>query len=98
VEAIGAVISCIIAGAIGFHAGGRWAPGPIVSGLIGLVIGAVVAVAYFALALWVGETWPHMLNARTVGLMSAGLVVAAALVGAVCAWFGYRKSLGAKLF
>jgi ABC-type transporter Mla maintaining outer membrane lipid asymmetry permease subunit MlaE len=94
---IGAILACCISAAVGFHAGSRWAPGPILGALMGIVLGAVVSVVYFAIALWVGETW-HILDPRKIGLMSAGLVVAGALVGAIAAWFGYRKSLGAKLF
>lgn len=66
--------------------------------LMGAAGGVLVAAAYFALGIWVGETWPHILQPRRVGLYSAGLVVGGALCGGIGSWFGYRKSLGAKLF
>jgi hypothetical protein len=97
-EAVGAILACAAAGTLGFFAGGHWAPGPLLGAFIGLPLGAVFAVVYFVLALWVGETWPQSLDAHLVGIISAILVVAGAICGAVGAVFGYRKSLGASLF
>jgi hypothetical protein len=98
VESVGALLACGAAGALGFFAGGRWAPGPVLGAIMGVPLGAVFAAVYFALALWVGETWPDLLDARLVGLISAALVIAGAACGAIGAVFGYRKSLGASLF
>lgn len=97
-EAVGAILACGAAGALGFFAGGHWAPGPLLGALIGIPLGAAFAVVYFVLALWVGETWPQSLDAHLVGIISAVLVVAGGTCGAVGAVFGYRKSLGASLF
>jgi hypothetical protein len=98
VEAVGAILACGAAGSLGFFAGGHWAPGPLLGAFIGIPFGAVFAVVYFVLALWVGETWPQSLDAHLVGIISAVLVIAGGTCGGVGAVFGYRKSLGASLF
>ena len=98
VEAAAAILGCLIAGAFGFYVGGRLAPGPILGAIMGAAAGVVVAAAYFALGLWVGETWPNILHPRRVGLAAAALLLGGMICGAIGSWFGYRKSLGAKLF
>jgi len=98
VEAIGAIIACGAALAFGVFAGSRWAPGPVLGALMGFVVGTVVAPAYFIAALLVGAVRPQLLDAHRVGLLAMALVIAGALCGSIGAWFGYRKSLGAKLF
>lgn len=97
-ETIGAIIACAVAGILGYSAGTRWAPSPFVGALMGMPVGALVAPAYFVLALVVGNVQPHLLDAHLIGLLSLALVIAGAVCGAIGAWFGYRKSLGASLF
>jgi hypothetical protein len=98
VEAAAAILGCLVAGAFGFYVGGRLAPGPFLGAIMGAAAGVLVAAAYFALGLWIGETWPNVLHPRRVGLWSAGLVLGGMVSGAIGAWFGYRKSLGARFF
>jgi hypothetical protein len=98
VEFVAAILACAIAAMCGFIAGGRWAPGPIIGALMGIPIGLFFAAAYFTVALWVAQTWPHLLQAHRVGLCAAGVLLVGAILAAIGAWFGYRKSLGASLF
>jgi hypothetical protein len=98
VEILGAILACIAAGSLGFFAGGHWGPGPLAGAFLGIPLGALVAPLYFILALMIGETLPGALDARLIGLFSMGLVIAGATCGAIGAWFGYRKSMGARLF
>jgi hypothetical protein len=98
VEFVAAILACVIAALCGFVAGGRWSPGPLVGALFGIPIGLFFAAAYFTLALWVAQTWPHLVQAHRVGLCAMGVLVVGAIVAAIGAWFGYRKSLGASLF
>jgi hypothetical protein len=98
VEFVVAIMACILAAMCGIVAGGRWAPGPIIGALFGIPIGLFFSAAYFALALWVAQTWPHLLQAHRVGFCAAGVLVVGAILAAIGAWFGYRKSLGASLF
>jgi predicted Co/Zn/Cd cation transporter (cation efflux family) len=98
VETIGALVGCGAALAIGLMLGYRWTLGPPWHLIAGLVVGAVCAAIYFAVANWVGRASPGMLNARQVGVHFMVLMIAAPLVGAFGASFGYRKSLGRGLF
>ena len=97
-ETIGALVGCGAALAIGLVLGYRWTLGPPWHLIAGLVVGAVCAVVYFAIANWVGRAVPDMLDARQVGVHFMVLMIAAPLVGAFGASFGYRKSLGRGLF
>ena len=97
-ETIGALVDCGAALEIGLVLGYRWTLGPPWHLFAGLVVGAVCAAVYFAVANWVGRASPDMLNARLVGVHFMILMIAAPLVGAFGARFGYRKSLGHGLF
>ena len=78
--------------------GYRWTLGPPWHLIAGVVVGAIGAIVYFAVANWVGRASPGVLDPRLVGLHFIVLVIAAPVVGALGAWFGYRKSLGHGLF
>ena len=97
-ETIGALVDCGAALAIGLVLGYRWTLGPPWHLIAGLVVGAVCAAVYFAVANWVGRASPDMLDARLVGVHFMVLIIAAPLAGAFGARFGYRKSLGRGLF
>ncbi len=97
-ETVGAILASGLAGVLGFVAGGRWAPNPFLGALFGLPLGIVSAGIYFALALGVAEAWPQLLDARLVGLHFLALLVVGAMCSGLGAVFGYRKSLGARLF
>lgn len=97
-ETIGALVGCGAALAIGLVLGYRWTFGPPWHLIAGLLVGAVCAVVYFAVANWVGGASPDLLDARLVGVHFMVLMIAAPLIGAFGASFGYRKSLGRGLF
>lgn len=98
-ETVGAILASILAGLLGFCAGKRWAPTPSVGVLLfGIPMGAVAAGLYVASALFVAEAWPDLLDARSVGLHGLALLFIGAICGGLGAVFGYRKSLGARLF
>jgi hypothetical protein len=98
VETIGALIDCGSALAIGVVLGYRWTLGPPWHLIAGLVVGAICAAVYFAVANWVGRAVPDMLDARQVGVNFMILVIVAPSAGVFGAWFGYRKSIGRGLF
>ncbi|HTE81121.1 MAG TPA: hypothetical protein VK634_10585 [Reyranella sp.] len=97
-ETIGALVGCGAALAIGLVLGYRWTLGPPWHLIAGLVVGAVCAAVYFAVANWVGRAVPGMLDAPQVGVHFMVLMIIAPLTGAFGASFGYRKSLGRGLF
>jgi hypothetical protein len=98
VETIGALVDCGAALLVGVVLGYRWTLGPPWHLAAGLVVGLIWAIVYFAVANWVGGAWPDVLDPRLVGLHFIALVFAAAFLGALGAWFGYRKSFGGGLF
>jgi hypothetical protein len=71
----------------------RWASWPAAAAL-----GFLSAGLYFTLALPVARASPQLLDARLVGLHFLALLVVGAAFGALGAVFGYRKSLGVRLF
>ena len=98
VETIAAVVACGAALVFGFALGYRWTFGQPWGVIAGLVVGELCAIVYFGVSIWVGRNWSGVLDARTVGFHFIVLVVVAALLGALGAWFGHRKSTGLGLF
>lgn len=97
-ETVGAALASLIAVAMGFFAGRHWMPNPYLSALFGVPLGIVSAALYFALALLVARAWPRLLDAHLVGLHVLALLVVGTACAAAGAVFGYRKSLGVRLF
>ena len=97
-ETIGALVDCGAALVLGLVLGYRWTLGPPWHLIAGVVVGAIGAIVYFAVANWVGRASPGVLDPRLVGLHFMVLMIASPVVGALGAWFGYRKSLGRGLF
>ena len=97
-ESIGALVGCSVALAVGVVLGYRWTLGAPWHLIAGFVVGAICSAFFFAVANWMGRTFPGLLDPRQVGLHFLGLAIAAPFIGAFGAWFGYRKSLGRGLF
>jgi hypothetical protein len=98
-ETAGAILVSIIAAFLGYQAGGRWVPTPVVGVILFSVPLGVVSVGlYVVLALCVTEMWPDSLDARLVAFHSLAVFGAGVGCGALGTVFGYRKSLGARLF
>ncbi|SJZ74298.1 hypothetical protein SAMN02745126_02113 [Enhydrobacter aerosaccus] len=98
-ETVGAIVASGVAGLLGFMAGGRWAPTAFLGALLfGVPFGIVAAGLYFISALFIAQAWPELIDARSVGLHVMALVIVGAMCSGIGIVFGYRKSLGARLF
>ncbi len=97
-ETIGAIVAGGVVLAVGYYAGGRWAQDSVWSIPIGIVVGIACALAYLAVMLLVVGLWPHSLDAHKLGIVFMLLLIILPLLAVVAAWFGYRKSLGMRLF
>jgi hypothetical protein len=91
VELLGAIVDAVAALAFGFYFARLWAPAAGWSVLIGLVCGGVCAVIYFGASVLTGELVPHLFDAQKVGYWFMILVFAAPVLGAIGAFFGYRR-------
>jgi hypothetical protein len=98
VETVGAVLASLIAVAMGFFAGRRWVSNAYLGALFGVPLGIVSATLYFTLALLIARAWPRLLDAHLVGLCVLAVLVVGTACAAAGAVFGYRKSLGVRLF
>src|SRR6476646_2329359 len=98
VEIVGAILACGAAFLTGYNAAPHWAWDTGWSVIIGAAAGEFCAFAYFGVLLTIGMLWPGSLDAHGLGVDFLVLMAVAPLFGAPAGWFGYRKSLGLRLF
>ena len=66
-EAIGAIITCVVSLGLGLYVGRLWAPTASWALLIGVVCGGFCAVGFFGATVLFGQLAPHTLVAKKIG-------------------------------
>ncbi len=97
-EIAGAVVACLAAITLGFSAGRLWAREPVWCIPIGIVVGIACAFGYLAALVAAAELLPVSLDAHALGIRFLVLLPIVPLFAVPAAWFGYRKSIGIRLF
>jgi hypothetical protein len=89
---IGAIITGVVAVALGFYVARLWAPTAGWAVLIGLMCGGVCAVMFFGASVLTGQLVPHSMDPKQIGYWFKIVVFAAPVAGALGAFLGYRRS------
>ena len=89
---IGAIITGVVAVALGFYVARLWAPSASWALLIGVMCGGVCAVVFFGMSVLVGQLVPHSMDPKQIGYWFKVMVFAAPVAGAIGGFLGVRRT------
>ena len=89
---IGAIITGVVAIALGVYVARLWAPSASWALLIGAMCGGVCAVVFFGVAVLMGQLVPHTTDPKKIGFWFLIVVFVAPVAGALGGFLGYRRA------
>jgi ABC-type multidrug transport system permease subunit len=89
---IGAIITGVVAIALGLYVARLWAPSASWALLIGGMCGGVCAVVFFGAEVLMGQLVPNTTDPKKIGFWFLIMVFAVPVAGALGGFLGYRRA------